>query len=130
MSHWSKIKFQIKSIQALRKASAELGGELVEGSKTVRARGYGGALREADYIIKIPNAEYDIAVTKKEDNTFEMQTDFWQGSVEKIMGKGLDKLNQSYSVNNAEIECQKLGHSVVREWMKNGNVKLTVSVNQ
>ena len=125
MSHWSKIKFQIKSITALTKACEEMKCELVKG---VNARGYGGRTIAPDYTIKVPNAEYDIAVTKLTDDTFELKTDFWGGSVEKIMGKGLDGLKQCYSVNNAQIEAEKLGHSVHRELMENGNVKLHLTV--
>ena len=125
MSHWSKIKFQIKSITALKKACEEMKCEL---TKSVDARGYGGRTRKADFTIKIPNAEYDVAVTKESDDTFTLETDFWGGSVERILGKGLDGLKQSYSVNNAEMEAQKLGHSVHRELMENGNVKLHLTV--
>lgn len=124
MSHWSKIKFQIKSITALEKAAKKFNCELVEG---VNARGY-GATRKADFTIKIPEASYDIAVTKQLDNTFTLETDFWGGSVEQILGKGLNGLKQEYSACNAEIESQKLGHSVHRELMENGNIKLHLSI--
>ena len=125
MSHWTKIKFQIKSIDALKLASAELGCELVAGQD---ARGYGGQKRKADYTIKVPNAEYDVAVVKDINGNFELETDFWGGSVASVLGKDMDLLKQSYSVNTAEIEAQKLGHSVHRELMENGNIKLHLTI--
>jgi len=125
MSHWSKIECEIKSITALTRAVKELKCSIVQG---VEARGWGGAKRKADYTIQIPNSEFDIAVMEKDNGTFELEADTYDGSIEAVMGKDLDGLKQGYSIANVELEAEKLGHSTWREFMDNGEVNIHLTV--
>jgi hypothetical protein len=120
MSHFTTIKTQIKDIEALRSACTEL-GLLVEQNAT--ARGYGQERRQGDFVIKL-NGPYDIAVNQQPDHTFGLTTDWWNGHVEKEVGKDYAKLLQLYGVHKASIEARKKGLSILRRSQQDGSIKL------
>ena len=126
MSHWTKIKFGIKDMAVLKHACDELGLDLVQG---IAARGYAGEI-SCDYAIKIPNARFDVALNLNEHGEYTMQTDFWDARVGEAIGQDGNKLKQGYTVSSAELEAQRQGYSVVREYLDNGNVELTVDVTR
>src|SRR2546428_11828523 len=79
LSHWTTIQTEIKDIEALRLACAELGFRL---ETTASARGYNGQRRTADYVVRL-KGPYDIAVHKQSNGTFLLATDWFCGHVEK-----------------------------------------------
>lgn len=76
MSHFSTIKTQIKDINDLCAACAELGLGLVQNSS---ARGYINQQTKGEYVIKL-NGPYDIALNKNDDGTYGLTTDWWGGA--------------------------------------------------
>src|SRR4051812_38233161 len=110
MSHFTTITTQIKDIQALRSACAELGLALTQNAE---ARGYSGNRIKGDYVIGL-KGPYDIAVNRQPDQTFGSTADLWEGHVEKEAGKNYGMLMQLYAVHKASREARSKGHLVKR----------------
>src|SRR4051794_31927484 len=77
MSHFTTIKTQIRDVEALRPACAELGLSL---ESNAEARGYAGALHKGDYVIRL-KGPYDVAMKKQTDGSFGFTADLWAGHV-------------------------------------------------
>jgi len=107
MSHFTEITTQIKDIEALRLACAELGLTLLQNAE---ARGYYENKTKGDYVVQL-KGPYDIALNKNADGTFGLTADLWNGHVEKEVGQGYGKLLQLYGVHKATIEARKKGLS-------------------
>ena len=122
MSHFTTIKTQIKDIEALRLACLELKLPLLQ---TANARGYSGDVRRGEFVIKL-TGPYDIAVNQQPDHTYGLTTDWWDGYVEKEVGKDYSKLLQLYAVHKASIEARKKGYSILRRPQQNGSIKLVL----
>jgi hypothetical protein len=122
MSHFTTIKTQIKDITALSAACSELGLTLLQNTQ---ARGYLENTLTGDYVIRL-KGPYDIALNKQPDNTFGLATDWWDGHVEKEVGKDYGRLLQLYGVHKASIEARKKGYSVHRQQKQDGSIKLVL----
>jgi hypothetical protein len=122
MSHFTEIKTQIKDIEALRLACAELGLTLLQNTE---ARGYYENRTKGDYVVQL-KGPYDIAANKQQDGTFGLTADLWQGHVEKEVGQNYGKLLQLYGVHKATIEARKKGLSVLRRQQQDGAIKLVL----
>ena len=83
MSHFTEIKSQIKDIEALRLACQELGLTLL---RRAEARSYYENKTKGDYVIRL-KGPYDIALNKRQDGTYGLTADLWQGHVEKEVGQ-------------------------------------------
>lgn len=124
MSHFTTIKTQIKDVQALRSACAELRLGL---QQNAIARGYSSNTTAGDYVIKL-NGPYDIAVNKQSDGTFGLTADFWDGHVEKEVGQNYGRLMQLYAVHKAMLEARKKGHLTRRSQQReDGSIKLVIA---
>ena len=123
MSHFTTIKTQIKDIEALKIACQELSLSVLQNAK---ARGYASNETQGDYVIKL-KGPYDIAVNKQKDGTFGLTADFWDGHVEKEVGKNYGKLMQLYAVHKATREARKKGHLTRRLPQKDGSIKLVIA---
>ena len=123
MSHFTTIKTQIKDIEALRSACAEL--RLVV-KQNAMARGYYENQIKGDYVIKL-KGPYDIAVNQQPDGSFGLTADLWQGNVEKEVGTNYGKLMQLYAVHKAMREARRKGHLTRRQPQKDGSIKLVIS---
>ncbi|WP_028550821.1 DUF1257 domain-containing protein [Paenibacillus sp. UNC451MF] len=124
MSHFTKMKTEIRDIQALEFACRELGLDLL---KDYPARGYTGKLLSADYVIKL-KGPYDIALSLGRTNTYTLTTDWYNGHVEKEVGKRAERLLQHYAVHAATLAARKQGYAVERRQMEDGSIKLICRV--
>src|SRR5512138_1303793 len=97
MSHFTTIKTQIKDLEALKAACAELNLPVLE---KAQARGYYENKTRGDFVIKL-KGPYDIAVQKQPDGTFGLTADLWNGYVEQEVGQNYGKLLQLYAVHKA-----------------------------
>ena len=122
MSHFTTIKTQIKDIAALNLACTEMGLKLITNAK---ARGYDQEMRNGEFVIQL-KGPYDIAVNKQPDGTFGLTTDWWNGHVEREVGKDYSKLLQLYAVHKASLEAKKKGYSVLRKSQQDGSIKLVL----
>ena len=122
MSHYTTIKTQIKDIEALKSACAELNLPVLE---KAQARGYYENKTRGDFVIKL-KGPYDIAVQKQPDGTFGLTADLWSGYVEQEVGQNYGKLLQLYAVHKAMKEARKKGHLVTRSNKPTGEIKLVI----
>jgi len=123
MSHFVAIKTSVKDVNALRKACEELGLELLEKGT---ARGYSRNTIKGDYVIRL-KGPYDIAANlDKESGSYGFSTDWWDGHVEKEVGKGYAKLLQLYAVHKTQIEARKKGLTYRRQLLGDGSVKIMI----
>ncbi len=122
MSHFTTIETQVKDLDALADACTELGVELVREGV---ARGYAGQTRTGDAVIKL-HGPYDIALNARDDGTYTLTTDWWNGHVENEVGAGYGKLLQLYGVCKATREARRKGYLTNRKTMPNGAIRLTI----
>lgn len=123
MSHWTTVQTQIRDIEALRAACAELNLALLENAE---ARGYGNNRHKGQLVIRL-NGPYDIALVRQTDGSFSLLTDWWDGHVEREVGRNFGRLLQLYAVHKAAIEARKRGLSIQRKQLQNGAITLTIS---
>ena len=110
MSHFTTIKTQIKDLEALRAATNELGLQLL--TKTT-ARGFISQTIKGEFVVRL-KGPYDVALNRQPDGTYGLTTDWWDGHVEKEVGKSFGRLLQLYGVHKATAEARKKGYSVLR----------------
>ena len=123
MSHFSTIDIEIRDIDALAAACAELDLKLV---RDAEARGFGSQRQKAPFVIKL-KGPYDVAVIHRGDGVYTFSADRWQGRVEKETGKDFGLLKQLYGVHRAVGQARAKGFSVHRRRLTNGTVRLTLS---
>lgn len=122
MSHFVTIKTQIKDIAALRDACAELGLPVLDHAE---ARGYGGATHQGDHVIRL-KGPFDIAVDRQPDGGFHLSCDWWDGHVEKEVGRQYGRLLQLYAAHKTTREARRKGLTVQRIQRSDGSIKLTI----
>ena len=124
MSHFTSIQTQIRDVDALADACAELKLRLVSYST---CRGYAGVVRQAPLVIKL-NGPYDIAVdaSPEKDGCYELTTDWWDGHVAKEVGVGYGRLLQSYGVHKTTREARLRGLRTSRRVEADGSILLTL----
>jgi hypothetical protein len=123
MSHFTTIKTQIKDIEALRSACAELKLTVLPNAE---ARGFVNQKQKGDFVIRL-KGPYDIALNRQPDGSFGLTADFWDGHVERETGKGYGKLLQFYAVHKATREARRKGHLIRRAQQKDGSIKLVIA---
>jgi hypothetical protein len=123
MSHFTTIKTQIRDIEALRSACSELGLTLLQNSA---ARGYSQNQIPGEYVIRL-KGPYDVALNREDNASYGLTTDWWEGHVEKEVGKNYGRLLQLYGVHKAMGEARRKGCLVQRRNQSNGCIKLVIA---
>ena len=124
MSHISKIELEVKDLGILGQACARLGLNLMRGQQTFK---WYGKDSQCDHAIKIPGANYEIGVLKK-NGSLDLNCDFYDRNIEKAIGKQGGLLKQAYAVEKTKIEARKKGYSVLERQTDNG-IRLHVRIN-
>ncbi len=124
MSHFTKVQTQIKDLQALRQACTEMGLELLEAKEgeKVNCRGYN--TWGCDAVVRL-KGRYDVGLNHTSEG-YEIVADYWQGHVEREVGKNCGLLLQRYGVVKAETEARKQGLSAFRRYLQGGTIQLTL----
>lgn len=122
MSHFTTIQTQIKDIEALKAACAELELTLQEKGE---ARGYDNNRHPGDYIVKL-KGPYDIALVREPNGNYGLIADWWEGHVEKEVGAKCGRLLQLYGVHKVMREASKRSYAVQRQKLENGTIKLVI----
>jgi hypothetical protein len=122
MSHFTTIETQVRDVQALESACAEMSLAVEENAV---ARGYGSNTLKGDLVIRL-KGPYDIAVNKQQDGTYGLTCDWWDGHVEKEVGANYGRLLQLYGVHKAQIEARKKGYTTRRQSLSDGSIKLVI----
>jgi len=124
MSHISKIELEIKDPGILGQACARLGLELLRAQKHFR---WYGEDAPCDHAIRVPGASYEIGVIKNK-GLYELNCDFYDRNIEKMIGQKGGLLKQAYAVEKAKIEARKKGYSVLERKTDNG-IRLHVRIS-
>lgn len=122
MSHFTDISIEIRDIEALRKACADLGLSVLE---QATARGYGENLIRGEYVIRL-QGPYDIAVNRTDDGRWTLTADLWRGHVEREVGRNFGRLKQAYGVQRTLKEARRLGLKAHRSVLQDGTVRLAL----
>jgi hypothetical protein len=124
MSHISKIELEVKDLGILSQACTRLGLSLIREQKTFR---WYGKEAQCDHAIKVPEANYEIGVLHK-DGLYELNCDFYDKNLEKVIGQKGGLLKQAYAVEKTRIEARKKGYSVLEQQTQNG-IRLHVRIS-
>jgi len=116
MSHISKIELEVKDLGVLGQACRALGLELIRGKKDFK---WYAKPAPCDHAITIPGADYEIGVVKK-DGRYELQCDFYDSAVERVIGIHGGLLKQAYAVSKTTLEARKKGYSVLQRQTQTG----------
>ena len=124
MSHWTTVDVAVTDEAALRKAAEELGCTWQIGGEAV---GYVGKRLKSDFVIKVPGSAYDIAVIRK-DGKLTLTTDWYRGTVAKVVGKDYGKLLQLYGIHKAHAAARLKGYATQRKLQPNGDIQLVINL--
>lgn len=122
MSHFTTIKTEIRDIEALQSACSELGLNL---AANAQARGYLNNQLQGDCVVQL-KGPYDVALNRQPDGAFQLTCDWWEGHVEKEVGKNYGRLLQLYGVHKAMREARRKGYIVQRKSQQDGSIKLVI----
>ena len=123
MSHFTNIETQIRDLDALRLACAELGLEL---SPAGEARGYGQNRLPGDFVIRL-KGPYDLALQRQPEGSYRVVADFWGDHVEREVGPGCGRLKQLYGVHLAQTAARRRGYHIRRQDQPNGQIRLAIT---
>ena len=124
MSHFTTIQTQIRDVDALEAACAELGVELL---RDTAARGFANSTRHGELVVRL-KGPYDIAVNRATPEApYELSTDWWNGHVEHEVGPNYGRLLQLYGVHKTMREAAKKHLRVTRRQESDGSIKLTLA---
>jgi hypothetical protein len=124
MSHFVTIQTQIRDVDALAEACAELGVELLHHTE---ARGFAESTRQGELVIRL-KGPYDIAANRAAPTEpYELSTDWWNGHVEKEVGPNYGRLVQLYGVHKTMREASRKRLRVTRHQESDGSIRLTLA---
>lgn len=127
MSHFTTILTQIRDVDALEAACAELGVELL---RDTEARGFANSSRHGELVVRL-KGPYDIAANRANPNDgtepYELTTDWWNGHVEREVGPNYGRLLQLYGVHKTMREAAKKRLRVTRRQETDGSIRLTLA---
>lgn len=119
MSHFTKIRTQLRDINVLRRALQGL-GYVVE---TGRVHGYGGALAEADLVVKHEGG-FDIGF-RREQQQIVLVADFWGSKINR--DEFLGKVRQRYAYVTIMDQTSSQGWRPVDEVIQpDGSIRLVM----
>jgi len=115
MSHISKIELEVKDLGMLKMACDRLGLEFMEGQTEFRWYGSNGKCAHA---IRVPGADYEIGV-QRVDGRFELQCDYYDPNIGKVIGQNGGFLKQAYAVEQTRSEARRKGYTVIEKKTEN-----------
>ena len=116
MSHISKIELTVNDLSVLGSACIRLGLELMRSKRSFKWYGKEAA---CDHAIRVPGAEYEIGVIHR-DGGYELNCDFYDRSLEQVIGKKGGLLKQAYAVEKTRVEARRKGYSVLESRTETG----------
>ena len=125
MSHISKIELKVKDLSVLNQACTRLGLEFIRGKKQFK---WYGKDAPCDHVIKVPGADYEIGVVRQ-NGSYELNCDFYDGNIERAVGRKAGLLKKAYAVAKTKIEARKKGYSVLEKNTDTG-IRLHIRINQ
>jgi hypothetical protein len=139
MSHIAKIELEINDPETLKLACERLGLQFMENQTTYSWFGTWigdtalpegittSDLGKCDHAIKVPDAQYEIGIVKR-DRKYILLWDFWnQGGLEQKLGKIAGRLKQAYTIERVRKEAKLKGHRIC-EQKTNQGIRLVLRV--
>lgn len=148
MSHVVSIKTELRDLEAIRRAAAELGLQFIENQTTYEWWGSSvgdyplpdgfkaSDLGKCVHAIKVPGTTWEIGVAaaRNADGSpkagFTLLWDFYgtQGApIAAALGEGAERFVQLYGVHKATLELQKRGLTVTRKAGAKGSIQLVAT---
>ena len=116
MSHISKIELEVRDLGILSQACRRLGLTLIRGQQTFK---WYGEESQCDHAIRVPGANYEIGVANT-NGLYELNCDFYDHNLGKVIGKGGGLLKQAYAVEKTKVEARRKGYSIVERQTEAG----------
>lgn len=122
MSHFSRIKVEIKNGETLHQVLQELGYSV---ECNTQVRGYRGDKTEAAYVIHRSNG-YDLGFRRSDgDDRYELVADFWGARINQQ--EFLNAILQKYAHKTLMASVQAQGFDVeTQETLEDGTVRVVV----
>nr|MBN1229714.1 DUF1257 domain-containing protein [Anaerolineae bacterium] len=119
MSHFTRIKTQLKDLHIVKQALEDLGYEVFAGS----VRGFQSQQAAADLVIR-PGGTYDIGF-REENDKIVMIADIWGLTINR--DKFLEQVTQRYAYLVVLKEAHALGFEAVEEeTQRDGSIRLVM----
>lgn len=120
MSHFTRVRTQLRDVGTVRRALEDLGYD-VETDGAVR--GYGGNVTPADLVVRT-DAEYDIGFRRAGESVV-MVVDFWGLRVDRK--RFLDEVTQRYAYLTVLDQAASQGWQAVEEEVQaDGSIRLVM----
>lgn len=121
MSHFTKIKVQIKNGEILQQSLQELGYQV---ERNAFVRGYNGDKTEAEYVIRQSNG-YDLGFRRDGEN-YELVADFWGARINQQ--QFVNSITQKYAHKTLMTTVQAEGFNIEEEeTLEDGTVRVVVA---
>jgi len=139
LSHVAKIELEINSLEDLKEACRQLGFTFCQNQKTYAwyGRSVGDYplpegfsvedLGNCDHAIKVPGCQYEIGIVRRGLNYILLWDSWYQGGLEKKIGKNAGILKQAYSVTRIKHEARIKNYRVI-EQKKDQGIRLVLRV--
>ena len=124
MSHFTTIQTQIRDLDALNDACAEMDLKLVP-TPTAAATRASPARHHTSSSSKAPTTSPSIPHPEN-DGSYGLTTDWWDGHVAKEVGIGYGRLLQSYGIHKTIREARSRGLRTTRRQEADGSILLTL----
>lgn len=129
MSHQTKLKNKVRGPEAISKAAADLGFEVLPAGEF---RGYYGNSGHADIILRHPDCRFDVGLIENKDGSYTISTDFWtygcKSTMVDLIGLNGNELVQRVSRHNAVDAAEVEGLFVeTEERLDDGTLELTLT---
>jgi hypothetical protein len=119
MSHFTRVRTQLRNVATLRQALIDLGYSVSEGD----VKGYGGQKTTADLVVRLENG-HDVGF-RKQGQLVTMVADFW--GLKTRPEVFLAKVSQRYAYLTVIGQAVEQGWQVVgNETQPDGSIKLVV----
>lgn len=119
MSHFTRVRTQLRNIDTVKQALENLGYAVAEG----KVRGYQGNLEQADLVVNV-GSSYDIGFRKEGENVV-MVADFWGLKINRE--QFLKQVSQKYAYLTIMEQAESQGwQSVTEETQADGSIRLVM----
>jgi hypothetical protein len=119
MSHFTRVRTQLRNIDTVKQALENLGYAVTEG----KVRGYQGNLESADLVVNV-GSTYDIGFRREGENVV-MVADFWGLKINR--DQFLKQVSQKYAYLTIMEQAESQGwQSVTEEVQADGSIRLVM----
>lgn|SRR5574341_225292 len=120
MSHFTRVRTQLRNMDTLKKALTDLGYEIRADGM---ARGYGGQQAQADLVARV-SGSYDVGFRREGDHIV-LVADFWGLRVDRK--QFLDQISQRYAYHTVMEQAELQGwQAVAQETQPDGSIRLVM----